>query len=161
MINSMAVASPADAVDSPPQPPSHGRGWRYWQTPVLAGIGFCFLQAGLLAIRFGFDGSSTPRHQPGTWLSGMLAGLGLFFLGGLLAALVVRRLLRGTEGRWRACLIGLTAIATPIALLASLAGGLLGPPLVVLNAVVPYLVFLGIPALGRQIWLLLGSQAGS
>ena len=161
MIDCMAVASPADAGDPPPQPPSPGRGWRYWQTPVLAGIGFCLLQAGLLAIRFGFDGSSTPGHHPGPWLSGMLAGLGLFFLGGLLAALVVRRLLNGTEGRWRASLIGLTAIATPIALLASLAGGLLGPPLVVLNAVVPYLAFLGIPVLGRRLWLMLRSQAGS
>ncbi len=85
---------------------------------------------------------------------GMLSGLGLFFLGGLLAALLVRRLLRGAEGRWRVCLIVLAASATPFALLASLAGGLLGPPLVVFWASIPYLLLVGIPVLGRRLWLL-------
>ena len=122
--------------------------------PVFAGLGFCALQISLLVVRFGLGGRGAPGHHLGAWMVGMLSGLGLFFLGGLLAALLVRRLLRGAEGRWRVCLIVLAASATPIALLASLAGGLLGPPLVVLWATIPYLLLVGIPVLGRRLWLL-------
>ena len=118
--------------------------------PVLAGLGFCALQIGLVLVRFGLSGRGTPG---GAWVAGMLSGLGLYFLGGLLALLIVRKLLRGTEGRWRICLILLAASATPIALLGSLVGGLLGPHMVVLWATVPYLLLVGIPVLGRRLWL--------
>ena len=120
---------------------------------MLAGFAFCALQIGLLLVRFGLSGRDTPGYHPGPWMIGMLSGLGLFFLGGLLAAMIVRKLLRGTDGRWRICLIVLAAAATPIALLGSLAGGLLGPPLVVLWAMAPYLLLVGIPVLGRRLWL--------
>ena len=121
--------------------------------PVLAGFGFCALQIGLFVVRFGLSGSDTPGYHPGPWMVGILSGLGLFFLGGLLAGLIVRELVRGAEGRWRAFLIVLAAFATPIALLGSLAGGLLGPPLVVLWATVPYLLLVGAAVLGRHLWL--------
>jgi len=150
----MPLASAPDGMAPPPQEPKPSRGWGYWKMPVFAGLVFCALQVGLLVVRFGLGGRGAQGHHPGAWMVGMLSGLGLFFLGGLLAALLVRRLLRGAEGRWRVCLIVLAASATPIALLASLAGGLLGPPLVVLWATIPYLLLVGIPVLGRRLWLL-------
>ena len=154
----MPLATAPDDITPPPRPSRASRSWSYWKIPVLAGFGFCALQVGLFLARFGLSGLGIPRHHIGTLLGGMLSGLGLFFLGGLLAALTVRRLLRGAEGRWRICLIVLAAAATPIALLGSLAGGLLGPPLVVLYATVPYLIFVGFPVLGRRLWLLLGGR---
>ena len=161
MIAGVPLAPEPDAVAPPPQAPSAVKIWRYWKMPMLAGFGFCALQVGLLVVRFGFSDNLNPGRPPGGWIVGMLSGLILFFLAGLLAALLVRRLLRGTQGRWRVCLIGLTVAATPIALLASLAGGLLGPPLVVLWATIPYLLIVGVPVLGRRLWLLLGSRSES
>ena len=160
MIAGVPLAPEPDAVTPPPQAPSSVKSWRYWKMPLLAGFGFCALQVGLLVVRFGFSDNLSPGRPPGG-IVGMLSGLSLFFLGGLLAALLVRRLLRGAQGRWRVCLIGLTAAATPLALLASLAGGLLGPPLVVLWATIPYLLIVGVPVLGRRLWLLLGSRSES
>ncbi|MDE0110255.1 MAG: hypothetical protein OXN96_20820 [Bryobacterales bacterium] len=157
----MPVAPEPDAATPPPQAPNSIRSWHFWKMPVLAGFGFCALQGGLLVVRFGFSDNLNPGRPPGGWIAGMLPGLSLFFLAGLLAALLVRRLLRGAQGSWRVCLIVLTVVATPIALLASLVGGLLGPPLVVLYASVPYMIFVGIPVLGRRLWLLLESRAGS
>ena len=131
------------------------RTWTYWKMPVLAGFGFCTLEIGLLLDRFGYSAYMPRTHHPGDWIRGVLPGLGLFFLGGVLAGLVVRRLLRGAEGPWLICLIGLTVAATPIASIGSLEGGmLLGPLVAVLWAPVPYLVFVGIPVLGRRLWLL-------
>ena len=155
MIAYMPLATAPDEITPPPRPSRPSRGWSYWKIPVLAGFGFCALQVGLFLARFGLGGPAIPRDQMGTFLGGMLSGLGLFFLGGLVAALTVRGLLRGAEGRWRICLIVLAAAATPIALLGSLAGGLLGPPLVVPCATIPYLVFVGFPVLGHRLWLLL------
>ena len=125
--------------------------------PVLAGCGFCALQVGLFVVRFGFRAPSGIAPGPPVTAAEILPSLGLFLLGGLLAALVVRRLLRGAEGRWQLCLICLTIVATPIALLGSLAGGLLGSVMVVLWAVAPYLLFVGIPVLGHR--LLRGRKA--
>ena len=158
MIAYMPLATAPDEITPPPQPSRPSRGWSYWKIPVLCGFVFCALQVGLFLARFGLRGPGIPRGHMGAFLGGTLSGLGLFFLGGLLAALTVRRLLRGAEGRWRICLIVLAAAATPIALLGSLAGGLLGPPLVVLYATIPYLVFVGFPVLGRRLWLLLGER---
>lgn len=161
MIAGMPRAPEPDAVTPPTQAPNSIRSWRFWKMPVLGGFGFVLLQIGLLFARFGFSDNLNPGRPPGGWIVGVLSGLSLFFLGGLLAALLVRRLLRGAQGRWRVCLIVLTVAATPIALLASLAGGLLGPPLVVLWATIPYLLIVGTPVLGRRLWLSLESRAGS
>ena len=155
----MLVAPEPDAVTPPPQPPNSVSSWRFWKVPVLAGFGFVLLQVGLLFARFGL--SILGPYPEAPQLSNLLSGLGLFWLGGVLAALVVRRLLRGAEGPWRRCLIGLTVAATPVALVGSLAGGLLGPPLVVLWAAIPYLLIVGLPVLGRRLWLLLESRSGS
>ena len=158
----MPLATAPDEIARPPRPSGPSRGWSYWKIPVLCGFVFCALQVGLFLARFGLGGPDIPRGHMGTLMGGMLSGLGLFFIGGLLAALTVRGLLRGAEGRWRICLIVLAAAATPIALLGSLAGGLLGPPLVVLYATIPYLIFVGFPVLGHRLWLLRGErEAGS
>lgn len=154
------VPAPA-AVTAPPQAPNSVRSWRFWKMPVLAGCGFLLLQVGLFLARFGLSALGPHSQHPRIWLANVLPGLGLFWLAGVLAALVVRRLLRGAEGPWRRCLIGLTVAATPFALIASLAGGLLGPPLVVLWATIPYLLLVGIPVLGHRLWLLSRSKAGS
>ena len=45
----------------------------------------------------------------------------------------------------------------PLAVLFSLVGGLLGPHMVVIYALVPFLVLVGIPILIRAIWLRLRS----
>ena len=152
------VPAPA-AVTPPTQARNSIRIWRFWKMPVLAGFGFVLLQIGLLFARFGLSVLG-PQAQP-PQLSTVLSGVGLFWLAGVLAGLIVRGLLRGAQGRWRVCLIVLTVAATPFALLASLSGGLLGPPLVVLYATVPYMMFVGIPALGCRLWRLLASRAGS
>ncbi len=91
----------------------------------------------------------------------MLPGLGLFWLAGVLAALVVRGLLRGTEGLLRFGLIGLAVAVTPIAVASSLLGGLLALPFVALAPAVSYLIFLGMTVLGHRLWLLSRSNAGS
>ena len=158
MIAGMALAPEPDAVTPPPQGPNSIRSWRFWKMPVLAGFGFVLLQVALLFARFGLRVLG-PYPEPAQ-LGSVLSGLGLFWLAGVLAALVVRRLLRGSAGPWRRCLIGLTVAATPVALVGSLAGGLLGPPLVVLWAAIPYLLIVGLPVLGRRLWLLLGSRSG-
>ena len=80
----------------------------------------------------------------------ILSGLILFFLGGLLIGLLAQRLLRGVAGSWRRGLWVAIAVATPLAVLLSLVGGLLGPHMVVIGALVPYLLLVGIPLLIRQ-----------
>ena len=132
---------------------SPGR-WQYWRFPVFAGAGFCALQIALFAVRFGIGDRHGQGGMSSRDLLGMLSGLGLFFLAGLLAALLVRRLLQGSRGAWRRCLLVIAVIATPLSVLLSLAGGLLGPPMVVAYALVPYLLLVGIPALAHKIWRL-------
>ena len=80
----------------------------------------------------------------------ILSGLLLFFLGGLLVGLLAQRLLRGVVGSWRRGLWVAIAVATPFAVLLSLVGGLLGPHMVVIGALVPYLLLVGIPLFIRQ-----------
>ncbi len=79
-------------------------------------------------------------------------GLLLFFVGGVLIGLLVQRLLRGCEGGWRTFVISAVVIASPFAVLGSLVGGVLGPPFVVLYALFPYLLLVGIPLLIRKGW---------
>ena len=82
------------------------------------------------------------------WLFALIghgSGLVLFFIGGALAGLFARRLLRESTGAWRKCLIAGIVLATPVAPLLSLPGGLLGPHMVVVYVLVPYLLLAGIP----------------
>jgi hypothetical protein len=76
----------------------------------------------------------------------------MFFLCGLLIGLLVQRLLKGCTGAWRTVLIVGVVLATPFAVLFSLVGGLLGPPVVLLGALVPYLLLVGLPVLIRESW---------
>ena len=83
-------------------------------------------------------------------LPAILSGLILLFLGGLLVGLLVQRFLRGVVGAWRTVLLAAVAVATPFAVMFSLVGGLLGPHMVVIGALVPYLLLVGIPVSIRQ-----------
>ena len=58
----------------------------------------------------------------------ILFGLVLFFLCGVLVGLLVQRLLRGSTGAWRVALIVCVAVATPLAVLFSLVGGIARSP---------------------------------
>lgn len=155
-----AVPAPA-AATGPQQAPNSVRSWRFWKMPVLAGCGFLLLQVGLFLARFGLSALGPQSQHPRIWLANVLPGLGLFWLAGVLAALVVRRLLRGTEGLLRFGLIGLAVAITPIAVASSLLGGLLALPFVALAPAVSYLIFLGMTVLGHRLWLLSRSNAGS
>ena len=117
--------------------------------PVLFGIGFCVLQLLVALARFGSMDSWNPAELLFA-IPAILSGLILFFLGGLLIGLLAQRLLRGVVGSWRRGLWVAIAVATPLAVLLSLVGGLLGPHMVVLGALVPYLLLVGIPLLIRQ-----------
>ena len=120
---------------------------------MLFGAGFCALEVALFVVRFGFSGpAARTAGGPDAWI-GFLFGLVLFFGSGLLVGLLVQRLVRGCHGAWRIFLLVAIAIATPFALGLSLVGGLLGPPFVVLYALVPYLVLVGLPVLIRKVWL--------
>ncbi len=123
---------------------------RYWKTPVLFGLGFCVLQVLLALVRFGFMGMDPANLLVA--IPSILSGLALFFLGGLLAGLLAQRLLRGVVGSWRSVLLVMFALATLLAVWFSLVGGLLGPHGVVIGAVVPYLILVGIPVLIRKFW---------
>ena len=125
--------------------------WRYWKTPVLFGAGFCILQILVALVRFG--------GREG-WISAnlfqipaILLGLAMFFLCGLLVGLLVRRLLRGFTGAWRSALMVGVGLATPFAILFSVVGGLLGPPVVLIAALIPYLLLVGVPVLIHKSWL--------
>ena len=123
--------------------------WSYWKTPVLFGIGFCVLQLLVALARFGSMDSWNPAELLFA-IPAILSGLILFFLGGLLIGLLAQRLLRGVVGSWRRGLWVPIAVATPFAVLFSLVGGLLGPHMVVIGALFPYLLLVGIPLLIRQ-----------
>ena len=135
--------------------------WTYWKIPVLFGAGFCAVQLAVFLVRFGSVGPAAQQEQWVSPISGMLTGLLLFFGGGLLAGLLAQRVLRGSVGGWRVFLLVALAIATPIAVLMSLAGGLLGPPFVIAYAVGPYLLLVGIPVLARNTWRKLSGSEGS
>ena len=123
--------------------------WRYWKTPVLFGVGLCVLQVLVALVRFGSMDSWNPADLLFA-LPAILSGLILLFLGGLLVGLLVQRFLRGVVGAWRTVLLAAVAVATPFAVLFSLVGGLLGPHMVVIGALVPYLLLVGIPVSIRQ-----------
>lgn len=125
---------------------------RHWKVPVLFGAGFCALQVTVFVVRFG---TMAPANPPDFLFAipSILVGLLLFFLGGMLVGLFAQRLLRGVAGSWRTVLMVGIGLATPLALLFSLVGGLLGPHVVILGALVPYLVLVGIPMLIRKSWL--------
>ncbi len=125
--------------------------WTYWKTPVIFGASFCILQVLVAFVRFGGRGGWIPANP--FEIPAMLFGLAMFFLCGLLAGLLVQRLLRGSTGAWRSVLLAGVGLATPFAILFSLFGGLLGPPVVLIAALIPYLVLVGVPVLLHQFWL--------
>lgn len=119
---------------------------------MLFGAGFCALQVVVLLVRFG---TMAPQNPAGLLFAipSILVGLLLFFLGGMLIGLLAQRLLRGVAGSWRTVLLVGIGLATPLALMFSLVGGLIGPHVVIIGALVPYLVLVGIPVLIRKSWL--------
>ena len=150
----MTELVPNEAPTDKPGPVAANSGsrWGYWRMPVIFGLVLCAVQVALVVVRFGFTSEGRGPAQVFVMVSAMATGLVLFFVGGLLIGLLVQRLLRGCEGRWRTFLILAIAIASPFAVLGSLVGGLLGPPFVVLYAVLPYLLLVGIPVLIRKGW---------
>ena len=135
---------------NPSRDPASSR-WRYWKMPVWFGIGFCVLQVLVALVRFGSMDSWNPAELLFV-IPAILSGLILFFLGGLLVGLFAQWLVRGSYGAWRTFLLVMIVIATPFAISFSLVGGLLGPLFVVLYALVPYLLLVGIPMLIRKSW---------
>ena len=125
--------------------------WPYWKMPVLFGAGLCILQILVAMVRFGGMKGRSPTIL--FQIPAILFGLALFFLGGLLVGLLVQRLLKGSTGGWRTTLIVGAALATPFAIWFSLVGGLLGPHVVLIGTLVPYLLLVGLPVLIRESWL--------
>ena len=125
--------------------------WRYWKTPVLCGASLCVLQILVAMVRFG--GREGWNAASLFAIPAILLGLTLFFLGGVLVGLLIQRLLRGYTGGWRTALLVGVALATPFAILFSLLGGLLGPPVVLIATLIPYLLLVGIPVLIHKFWL--------
>ena len=127
------------------------RFWSYWKLPVLFGAGFCVLQTLLALVRFGGGEGWSPALLFA--IPAILFGLLMFFLSGLLVGLLVQRLLRGCTGAWRTTLMVCVGIATPFAILLTLLGGLLGPHVVLIGGLIPYLLLVGTPVLARKCWL--------
>ena len=132
------------------------RSWDYWKMPVWFGLGLCILQVLIAVIRFGTMDDANPYGLL-VAIPGILSGLILFFIAGTLIGLLAQRLLRGVGGTPRILLLVGLAVAAPLAVLFSLVGGLLGPHMVVIYALAPFLVLVGIPMLIRAIWLRLRS----
>ena len=129
-----------------PEPTRTGGIWAGWRAPALAGLGFCALQVALALLRFG-------RLPEGGPLGSVLFGLALFFAAGALAYLLVRALLRGASRRWRRTMLVAAVVATPLAVAGSLMGGLFGPAGVLVWALLPYLLLVGLPVWGRKVLL--------
>ena len=146
------------AATGQPEAPNR-RSWDYWKLPVWFGLGLCILQVLVAAIRFGTMHHSDPFGLLFA-LPGILSGLVLFFIAGALIGLLAQRLLRGVTGTPRVWILVGLAIATPLAVLFSLLGGLLGPHMVVIYALVPFLVLVGIPMLIFAIWRGLRKASG-
>ena len=140
------------ATTPDPAAGSSGGRWAYWRIPVAFGVVLCIIQVALVLARFGSGPEWPGRAQAIQLASAMGIGLVLFFVGGVLIGLLVQRLLRGCEGGWRTFLISAVVVASPFAVLGSLVGGLLGPPFVVLYALFPYLLLVGVPVLFRKGW---------
>ena len=131
-------------------------GWPYWKVPVCFGAGFAALQLFIAMMRFGFAWVGTGMRGGGRDLTSAFAasiafGSGLFVLAGILVGLILRWSVRGTSGTWRFVLVLAGVLATPPALWFSLAGGLLGPPGVIIGATAPYLILVGLPALAVRL----------
>lgn len=142
--------------DGRPQVRSWRDGWRYWKVPICFGAGFAALQTFIAMMRFGSAWIGTGARGVGrdvipAFTASVAFGLGLFVLAGVLVGLVLRWSVRGTSGIWRFVLVAAGVLATPLALWFSLAGGLLGPPGVIIGATAPYLIFVGIPALAGRL----------
>ena len=118
---------------------------------MLFGAGLCILQILVAMVRFGGGDGWNPAFL--FEIPSILFGIALFFLCGLLVGLLVQRLLRGCTGAWRTVVMVGVALATPFAILFSLVGGLLGPPVVLIGALIPYLLLVGGPVLIRESWL--------
>ncbi len=134
-----------------PEAPNR-RSWGYWKLPVWFGLGLCVLQVLVAVIRFGTMHHSDPFGLL-IALPSIASGLVIFFIAGALIGLLAQRMLKGVSGTPRVWILVGLAIATPLAVLFSLVGGLLGPHMVVIYALVPFLVLVGIPMLIRAIWL--------
>lgn len=131
-------------------------GWPYWKVPICFGAGFAALQFFIAMMRFGsaWVGAGvrgTSLDVIPAFAASIAFGFGLFVLAGILAGLILRWSVRGTSGSWRYVLIVAGVLATPLALWFSLAGGLLGPPGVIIGATAPYLIFVGVPALAGKL----------
>ena len=146
------------AATGQPEAPNR-RSWDYWKLPVWFGLGLCMLQVLVAAIRFGGMHHTEPMALLFA-LPSILSGLVLFFIAGVLIGLLAQRLLRGVSGTPRVWILVGLAIATPLAVLFSLVGGLLGPHMVVIYALVPFLVLVGIPMLIYSIWRGLRNASG-
>lgn len=145
---------PDTTLATTPEPVAGSTGgrWAYWRVPVTFGVILCIIQVALVLVSFG-AGTEWPRPAQAIQLAlAMGLGLVLFFVGGVLIGLLVQRLLRGCEGGWRTFLISAVVVASPFAVLGSLVGGLLGPPFVVLYALFPYLLLVGVPVVFRKGW---------
>ena len=132
-------------------------GWRYWKVPICFGAGFAALQTVIAMMRFGSAWIDAGARGVGgdvipAFAASIAFGLGLFVLAGILVGLILRWSVRGTSGIWRFVLVVAAVLATPLALWFSLAGGLLGPPGVIVGATAPYLIFVGIPAFTGKLW---------
>ena len=141
-----------------PEAPNR-RSWGYWKLPVWFGLGLCVLQMLVAVIRFSKMHHSDPFELLFA-LPGILSGLVLFFIAGALIGLLAQRMLKGVSGTPRVWILVGLAIATPLAVLFSLVGGLLGPHMVVIYALVPFLVLVGIPMLVHTIWRGLRKASG-
>ena len=151
----MVTDRPPDTTPTTTPEPATGRSggrWAYWRIPVTFGVVLCTVQVALVLVRFGPGTERLGPAQPVQMALAMALGLVLYFVGGVLIGLLVQRLLRGCDGGWRTFLISTVVIASPFAVLGSLVGGLLGPPFVVLYALLPYLLLVGVPVLIRKGW---------
>ena len=119
---------------------------------MLFGAGICILQIVVAIVRFGGRGHWDPTAMLFA-IPAILVGLVMFFLCGLLIGLLVQRLLKGTSGTWRTVLMVAVALATPFAIYFSLLGGLLGLPGVLIGALIPYLLLVGVPVPSKAWWL--------
>lgn len=142
--------------DGRPQVRSWRAGWRYWKVPVCFGAGFAALQLFIAIMRFGSAWVDAGARGAGrdvipAFAASIAFGLGLFVLAGILAGLILQWSVRGTSGIWRIVLVVAGVLATPLALWFSIAGGLLGPPGVIIGATAPYLFFVGTPALAGKL----------
>lgn len=142
--------------DGRPQVRSWRAGWRYWKVPICFGAGFAALQLSIAIMRFGSAWVGAGVRGAGrdvipVFAASIAFGLGLFVLAGILAGLILQWSVRGTSGIWRFVLVVAGVLATPLALWFSIAGGLLGPPGVIIGATAPYLIFVGTPALAGKL----------